>query len=300
MFKNCRKTCGCQLSSDCGVRAGHESRVRSILHLFLTKAKDDEGIRVVGGKDAKPGQYPWQVGIWHRPTYGNLNALLGPFCSGTLITKNAIITAAHCFKKRINPADFYVRLGDVNIQKQEPGEIRRNIKKIILHKNFHLPTFANDIALIILKEPVRRFTKFIKPACLPEKKEFPTACHISGWGKTSEDGPRPDILQHVKLPVVSYKRCNKAYKALFDDRTDEIITNSMICAGYDEGKKDACQYDSGGPLSCKEKVGLMKGRFFVNGIVSFGSGCARAQSYGVYTNVFNYIHWIRKTLNWEF
>lgn len=56
--------------------------------------------------------------------------------------------------------------------------------------------------------------------------------------------------------------------------------------GRGKGGKDACQGDSGGPaVSTKTKKQA--------GVVSWGQGCARAQFPGVYTNVANYIPWIR-------
>ena len=57
---------------------------------------------------------------------------------------------------------------------------------------------------------------------------------------------------------------------------------SMICAG--EGGKDACQGDSGGPMTCGETV--------LCGIVSFGAGCARPESPGVYAEVSAAVDWI--------
>lgn len=51
----------------------------------------------------------------------------------------------------------------------------------------------------------------------------------------------------------------------------------MICAGVNEGEKDSCKGDSGGPL-------IDKNRKLV-GIVSWGFVCGRSNNPGVYTNI---------------
>ena len=64
------------------------------------------------------------------------------------------------------------------------------------------------------------------------------------------------------------------------------------------GGVDACQGDSGGPLVSKA-TGVDTGYSLI-GVVSWGSGCASANFYGVYAKVSNYLDWIAQQYDLSF
>jgi len=65
-----------------------------------------------------------------------------------------------------------------------------------------------------------------------------------------------DTLQEVELPVISTEDCWR--KTLFLPLYK--ITSGMLCAGSENGTKDACLGDSGGPLVC-----LYENRYVLQG-----------------------------------
>ena len=99
-----------------------------------------------------------------------------------------------------------------------------------------------DFSIVHLKEPVKCGNTVI-PACLP-----PTwmggdylggkSMAVSGWGKLVEGGTQPKVLHKISIPGLSISECINIYGGL--------ITDSMMCAGIQEGGTDACQNDSGG------------------------------------------------------
>jgi len=66
-----------------------------------------------------------------------------------------------------------------------------------------------------------------------------------------------------------------------------VYDETMFCAGYMDGGKDACSGDSGSPLIC-----VKENKPVFHGIVSWGFGCARKDFPGVYVRVSTYVDWI--------
>ncbi|XP_016279617.1 serine protease 27-like isoform X2 [Monodelphis domestica] len=104
---------------------------------------------------------------------------------------------------------------------------------------------------------------------------------------------KPWYLKAAKLPIIDQETCDKYYHVgttlpLFIAR----IYDDMLCAGFEDGSKDACQGDSGGPLACE-----VNGSWHLIGIVSWGDGCGRPFRPSVFTNVSLHTDWILTTIN---
>ena len=84
--------------------------------------------RIVGGKEALPGDCPWQVGF--AKNVKNTNAKRFVFCGGTLISNEWIVSAAHCFERNYTSSDYVAVLGEHNLAKNEGFKIQFSLNLI--------------------------------------------------------------------------------------------------------------------------------------------------------------------------
>ena len=75
-------------------------------------------------------------------------------------------------------------------------------------------------------------------------------------GMVKENGFPSDKLQEVKVKRVPLARCNSVLS--YGGTKDETMT----CAGYAAGGKDAYQNDSGGSMVCKVNCKFLKQIYF--------------------------------------
>ncbi|KAI9559690.1 hypothetical protein GHT06_013695 [Daphnia sinensis] len=264
-----------------------------LIHAFLNMADVDCGMaklrkaKIVNGVDAAEGEFPWMV---------SLVGLRGErFCGGALIHKKWVLTAAHCITKEAT--QFHVGVAGLNMKARDgTGIARKGIRLLRVNRIVNHPTYdpvkskvADDIALIQLDQEAE-WSDMVQPTCLPnpDKDSYTgMVATVAGWGLTNEiknGGQRPNALQKVDLPIIENKVCQEWYK---DEKKPLTIVDTSMCAGFEQGGKDACQGDSGGPLMIKKD-----GRHLLVGVVSAGVGCARPRLPGLYTRVNKYLDWI--------
>ncbi|KAJ8376976.1 hypothetical protein SKAU_G00075560 [Synaphobranchus kaupii] len=234
-----------------------------ILLLGAAVALDDDD-KIVGGYECERHSQPWQASLnvgYH-------------FCGGSLVNENWAVSAAHCYQSRIE-----VRLGEHHIRVNEGTEQYISSSKVIRNPNYSSWDLDSDIMLIKLRQPAT-LNSFVQPVALPSScAPAGTMCRVSGWGNTMDPAVDGDSLQCLNIPILSDRDCEASYPGM--------ITPTMFCAGYLEGGKDSCQGDSGGPVVCN---GVLQG------VVSWGYGCAEKNHPGVYTKVCLFNDWLTTTM----
>uniref|UniRef100_A0A8C9UT75 Peptidase S1 domain-containing protein n=1 Tax=Spermophilus dauricus TaxID=99837 RepID=A0A8C9UT75_SPEDA len=164
--------------------------------------------KIFGGKRAGPERWPWQAALLLRGKF---------ICGAALIDSNWVASAAHCFQRSQNPADYRILLGYNQLSNPSNVSIQMTVYKVIVHPDFDKHHFlGSDITLMQLHQPVK-FSSHILPACLPDSSTKPdstTTCWISGWGMITEESflPPPMQLQEAELMLVPSDVCDSFYR----------------------------------------------------------------------------------------
>ena len=76
--------------------------------------------------------------------------------------------------------------------------VERGANKKVVHPKYNFFTYEYDLALVRLEEPVQ-FMPNIVPICLPASDDLLVGENgtVTGWGRLSEGGTLPDLLQQV-------------------------------------------------------------------------------------------------------
>ncbi|XP_063300735.1 coagulation factor X-like isoform X2 [Pelobates fuscus] len=251
------------------------------LNFSKTNKTTDESlmnpVQIVEGRDCKPNECPWQAVL--------LNNENEPFCGGTILSPQFILTAAQCINQT---KDLKVAVGKLTLKVNEVNESIHRVDTFFSHRQFSRSSYDFDIAIIKLKDNIT-FTDNIIPACIPDP-DF--AKHVlsnepqamtSGFGRYQKGGIQVTNLQMLNVPYIDRQHCKNISRF--------AISRNMFCAGYEQKVNYICNGDSGGP-----HVTPFKDTYFVTGIVSWSEGCPQQGKPIVYTKVSNLNKWVTEIM----
>ena len=286
--------------------------------------------RVAGGINAKESDWKFNAALFYRKS---TNRPYEQLCSGAIINKWQILTAAHC----MFTIEKWTRSPKLLIWKNiiiVPGKTKihrwhlvkaRYVADFIVHPKYNHSAKVKHYDIAILK--VNKAFKFDgKVEAIPlqdEESEIDDLCHVAGWGscdyspqpaccfgnKTKIDS-FPTKLHTAQVPIWSTKQCQSAWQGR-NIRVDKqgilkldakivksVITERNICFG---GKATGtnhwhlCLGDSGGPLVCKDK----KSRLLLVGLNSWGHEYCNCEVIGtpnVNTRISPFKEWIEENV----
>jgi len=197
--------------------------------------------------------------------------------------------------------------------------------QVTVHKEYGRKSnnILNDIALIKLDRPAV-LNRGVQVACLPLDPArmaqdiavsdiraglYNKKAIVVGWGYQEYDpydGPNQGDFassgvaskrqQKLEMPILSPTDCTAKWGPEFK------TVESQVCAGGELGK-DSCKGDSGGPLyiTLLNKQGDPwqtndDAKFYLLGLVSFGSKQCGSGKPGIYTRLESFVPWIRETI----
>jgi len=236
----------------------------------------DWQLRVVGGGYADRADYPYYVSLGG--------------CGGTLIAPDVVLTAAHCGD--LTGSQVAVNLHD-NKDFDDAKVKVRYCNKWVEHPDWDVTDFNADFALCKLDRPVEISSLSEHDIELKwnDDENFPVDNEeliVMGHGHIAEGAAGSQILRDAKIKGYAQKDCRST------DMFGGQIADSMICAGMDDGSRDSCSGDSGGPLIKRVQTGDKIVDHLV-GVISWGESCGEAMRPGVYARVSWAKDFIRET-----
>ncbi|RYZ77560.1 MAG: serine protease, partial [Proteobacteria bacterium] len=233
------------------------------LFFFASCSREDSRVKIIGGeKTSAPAYF---VSLY-------LEGSSQPHCGGSLIAENLVLTAAHCVTSVQKP--ILVKIGQSDLNKATQSI---PVESVAIHERYNSNSIKFDLALLRLESKAKRVGHEVS---LASESSLMKSLRVYGFGNLSrQEQDYPDVLHSVLVDEFPYYECQDLGGSYSEVGSDQICAGDM-----EEGLRDSCYGDSGGPMvnASKELVG----------IVSWGLGCGQKGKPGVYTRVSSYRGWI--------
>lgn len=262
---------------------------------------------IIGGHPADPGEWPFMVALYDYREKDENKIREAYFCSGFLINKEWILTAAHClFRSTDDTFQYYIKreksevgvaIGYYNLKdKKDSSKLLISIESYIINQGFNYKYqynkliksedfskdglyFNEDIALLKIKKiNIFPFVNYKAISLNDDTKLISSGVPVTilGWGQI-EDDILPDVLYEGSNTIYSNKRLRK-YENM------NIYDNKILVKKF----PNTYSGDSGSPIitySSKLK------KWLVIGITSYLDP-GNKSSY--FTNLIYHLPWIKQ------
>ena len=258
------------------------SRIKGLVVLVcaaLAVSTAPHAAAIVDGTPAADGAWPSMVSV---AAFGDHS------CGGTLIHREWVLSAAHCYHDPSNPDDpptpeqFRVFIGGGNLGSANYEQV----EAVVIHPGYDPLRNVNDLALLRLTSPSGAPVQPLAVRTDESLWEAGDSATAAGYGLTSSRAREPSSqLLQVDVPVVGDAECDQDYGDIDDAR--------HLCAGERGSEADpgagVCQGDSGGPLFSLPRT---DGTRLQIGVTSFGGPQCAVEVPAVWTEVAQYRGWI--------
>lgn len=215
-----------------------------------------------------------------------------PVCSGFVLDKRTIVTAAHCITGWVKGSIHAVTFGSLNRKLHQTVEVPG--VQAMAHPNWKKEELASgsieplpqspkyDIGVIVLGEDA---PEWVKPIPVKTAGEVAAGAVVvlAGYGQTRpqpSDSPMPEFSGFLRKTQVQIAQINDAAK--------EFVWQSP----KENPRTSSCHGDSGGPMFFQEKDGSLTMIGVTSRSYSTDLDCKEK---GIYTDVRAYLDWIQLT-----
>ncbi|HSC21390.1 MAG TPA: serine protease [Solirubrobacterales bacterium] len=237
---------------------------------------------MIGGESASIAKFPFMARVFDRE--GTSSSL----CSGTVVSPNMVLTAAHCLLNEAEtafraPEGFRVATGSSSVTS---SGVVSSAQRLVIDPNYVASgpwAHWHDAGLIQLSSPIAAPTVHLATTQIWEPG---TQGFVVGWGLTEAEGSPAIDMQLGETVVQSTAYCQSAVGLQFHPLAE------LCTLDYPSYESATCHGDSGGPLL------MVPGNEFVQiGITSFGieEGCP-TDSPRVDTRIDGEAGWIQREI----